>query len=99
MRPAFAALASRLDAPEPRRYGRAARESLRFGADSSIAVRVSAFVLSKIFTWWSGATIGALWTIHKRGRFVGEDAMGNRYFEAKDARDSYDGRKLSLIHI
>jgi hypothetical protein len=49
-------------------------------------------VLEKIFTWWNGATLGALNTIKKRAVLVGEDDFGNRYYEAKDARDSYDGR-------
>jgi NADH:ubiquinone oxidoreductase subunit len=49
-------------------------------------------VLEKIFTWWNGATIGALNTIRKRAVLVGEDDYGNRYYEAKDTRDSYDGR-------
>ena len=55
-------------------------------------------MIAKIFTWWSGATVGALWTIAKRGRFVGEDAQGNRYYEAKDDRDAYDkGRKRRWV--
>jgi NADH:ubiquinone oxidoreductase subunit len=55
-------------------------------------------VFKKIFTWWDGATIGALFTIAKRGRFVGEDSLGNRYYEAKDAKDAYDvGRKRRWV--
>jgi NADH:ubiquinone oxidoreductase subunit len=54
-------------------------------------------VLAKIFTWWSGATLGALFTIAKRATFVGEDSFGNRYFEARDTRDSYDGRKRRWV--
>ena len=50
-------------------------------------------MLKAIFTWWNGATIGARFTIGRRGIFIGQDATGNRYFEAKDNRDSYDGRK------
>ena len=49
-------------------------------------------MLRAIFTWWNGATIGARWTIAKRGVLVGEDEFGNRYYEAKDNSDSYDGR-------
>ena len=61
-------------------------------------VQVQAVVLSKIFTWWSGATLGALWTIHRLGRFVGEDAMGNKYYEAKTDKESYDkGRKRRWV--
>ena len=54
-------------------------------------------VLEKIFTWWSGATIGALFTIKKRAAFVGEDSLGNRYFEERDARTSYDGRRRRWV--
>ena len=28
---------------------------------------------------------------------IGEDATGNRYYEAKDASDSYDGRKRRWV--
>ena len=54
-------------------------------------------VLDKIFTWWSGATLGALWTIKKQAIFIGEDSFGNRYFEARDTKNSYDGRKRRWI--
>ena len=47
-------------------------------------------VLKLIFTWWNGATIGIHNTVKRRGRAVGEDAFGNRYYEARDDRDSYD---------
>ena len=49
-------------------------------------------MIEKIFTWWSGSTLGVLSIIRKRAVFVGEDDQGNRYFEAKTNRDSYDGR-------
>lgn len=43
-------------------------------------------LLSKIFTWWDGATIGtSLWTA-RNGRKVGEDHMGNAYYEGKGRR-------------
>ncbi len=48
-------------------------------------------MLDKIFTWWNGATIGTLFTIGKRGKLVGQDEFGNRYYESRD-RVSYDGR-------
>jgi NADH:ubiquinone oxidoreductase subunit len=53
-------------------------------------------VLKKIFTWWNGATIGTLFTVKRRGTLVGEDAFGNRYYEARD-RKSYDGRKRRWV--
>ena len=54
-------------------------------------------LLDKIFSWWNGATIGTLFTIAKRGVFVGEDEFGNRYYEAKDNKDSYDQRKRRWV--
>ena len=55
-------------------------------------------VLKTIFTWWNGATLGVLFTISRRGRFVGQDELGNRYYEARDDRDSYDrGRKRRWV--
>jgi NADH:ubiquinone oxidoreductase subunit len=54
-------------------------------------------VLKRIFTWWNGATIGVLNTINKHGVFVGEDELGNRYYEAKDLKTSYDGRKRRWV--
>ena len=54
-------------------------------------------VLDKIFTWWNGATLGTLFTVKRRGVFVGQDELGNRYYEAKDTKDSYDGRKRRWV--
>ena len=54
-------------------------------------------MLKSIFTWWNGATIGTRFTLMKRGVFVGEDEFGNRYYEARDAKDSYDGRKRRWV--
>ena len=54
-------------------------------------------MLKKIVTWWNGATIGARFHIGRRGVFVGQDAHGNRYFEARDNSDSYDSRKRRWV--
>ena len=54
-------------------------------------------VLKSIFTWWNGAAFGAMFTIKTRGVFVGEDESGNRYFEARNNRDSYDQRKRRWV--
>ena len=39
--------------------------------------------LSKIFTWWNGATIGTMLYNAFNGRHVGTDAQGNRYYSGK----------------
>ena len=54
-------------------------------------------MLKRIFTWWNGATLGTLFTIRRLGVPVGTDAYGNRYFEAKSNRNSYDGRKRRWV--
>jgi NADH:ubiquinone oxidoreductase subunit len=43
-------------------------------------------ILSKIFTWWDGATIGTMLYSRRNGTAVGEDEMGNRYFRSKDGK-------------
>ena len=53
-------------------------------------------VLGKIFGWTSGATIGTLFTIGKRGSLVGSDEHGNRYYQSRD-NISYDGRKRRWV--
>ncbi|MFA7596513.1 MAG: NADH:ubiquinone oxidoreductase subunit NDUFA12 [Novosphingobium sp.] len=40
-------------------------------------------ILSKIFTWWDGATIGTLLNSSLTGEHVGTDAQGNRYYRSK----------------
>jgi NADH:ubiquinone oxidoreductase subunit len=47
-------------------------------------------ILKRIFTWWNGATIGALYDIGRRGVLVGEDEQGNKYYQERKA--SLDGR-------
>ena len=53
-------------------------------------------VLGKIFGWTSGATIGTLFTIAKRGQLVGTDEFGNRYYVSRD-NSSYDGRRRRWV--
>ncbi len=52
-------------------------------------------MLSKIFTWWSGATIGALFDVYRRSNKIGEDQYGNRYFE--DKKPSLEGRHRRYV--
>jgi NADH:ubiquinone oxidoreductase subunit len=53
-------------------------------------------VLGKIFGWTSGATLGTLFTIAKRGELVGTDEFGNRYYQSRD-NVSYDGRRRRWV--
>ncbi|MFW2831043.1 NADH:ubiquinone oxidoreductase subunit NDUFA12 [Sphingomonas sp. ID0503] len=43
-------------------------------------------VLSSIFTWWNGATIGTRLFSRRNGEQVGTDALGNVYFQTKAGR-------------
>ena len=43
-------------------------------------------ILAKIFTWWDGATVGTMLFSRRYGTAVGEDALGNRYFQTKDGK-------------
>lgn len=52
-------------------------------------------MLKRIFTWWNGATLGALFDINRRGVFVGEDEQGNRFYEER--RPSLEGRKRRYV--
>ncbi|WP_269717028.1 NADH:ubiquinone oxidoreductase subunit NDUFA12 [Caulobacter sp. NIBR2454] len=55
-------------------------------------------MLKSIFTWWNQGTVGLRFTVSRLGRFVGQDEYGNRYFEARDDRESYDvGRKRRWV--
>ncbi|MEO6040489.1 MAG: NADH:ubiquinone oxidoreductase subunit NDUFA12 [Croceibacterium sp.] len=42
-------------------------------------------ILSKLFTWWDGATIGTLLAAARGFEHVGTDAQGNKYYLAKKA--------------
>ncbi len=44
-------------------------------------------LFSEIFIWWHGQTMGTRFYTWRKGRLVGEDGQGNRYYEAKDGRE------------
>ena len=43
-------------------------------------------ILSKIFTWWDGATIGTSLYSWRKGKAVGTDSLGNRYYQSSDGK-------------
>lgn len=51
--------------------------------------------LKKIFTWWDGATIGTLLYSSRNGAEVGQDALGNTYYESK--KPDSTGRKRRWV--
>jgi NADH:ubiquinone oxidoreductase subunit len=51
--------------------------------------------IKRLFAWWDGATLGALFDISRRANRVGEDEYGNRYFEER--RASLDHRPRRYV--
>jgi NADH:ubiquinone oxidoreductase subunit len=51
--------------------------------------------IKRLFAWWDGATLGALFDIGRRARKVGEDEFGNRYYEERKA--SLEGRPRRYV--
>jgi NADH:ubiquinone oxidoreductase subunit len=43
-------------------------------------------LLLQFFTWWNGSTWGTRFYTWRYGDFVGEDALGNRYYQGGDGR-------------
>ncbi|MGF1463467.1 MAG: NADH:ubiquinone oxidoreductase subunit NDUFA12 [Maricaulaceae bacterium] len=52
--------------------------------------------IKRVFAWWDGATLGALYDIRRRGRYVGEDDFGNRYFEERKPEDGERPRRYVI---
>ncbi len=52
-----------------------------------------------IFTWWEGATFGTWLNTRRNGNSVGEDALGNHYFEEKRATGAYKRRWVMYAGI
>jgi len=42
--------------------------------------------IKRIFTWWDGQTLGTQLFTWRKGKLVGEDASGNRFYTSKDAK-------------
>jgi len=43
-------------------------------------------LLSDIFTWWNGATLGTKLFTRRHGRLVGQDEWGNKYYEQREVK-------------
>jgi len=42
-------------------------------------------LLKQFFTWWNGQTLGTRFYTWRKGNYVGQDELGNRYYKAKSA--------------
>ena len=62
-------------------------------------------LLKKIFTWWNRDTFGTRLKTIFYGKFVGEDELGNKYYESKSGKrwviysDTIDASKYRLNGI
>jgi NADH:ubiquinone oxidoreductase subunit len=43
-------------------------------------------ILSEIFTWWNGQTMGTRLFTARKGQPVGEDEQGNKYYQTADGK-------------
>jgi NADH:ubiquinone oxidoreductase subunit len=41
--------------------------------------------LKEFFTWWNGQTLNTRFYTWRKGEFVGQDALGNKYYRAPSA--------------
>ena len=46
-------------------------------------------LLNYLFTWWNGNTVGTKLYTFFRGKKVGEDYLGNFYYESKDQKNRW----------
>ncbi|MEM7768062.1 MAG: NADH:ubiquinone oxidoreductase subunit NDUFA12 [Pseudomonadota bacterium] len=54
-------------------------------------------MIDKLFTWWNGATLGALFDIKRRSAFIGEDTYGNKYYEDRKSSMGNKGYKRRYV--
>lgn len=55
-------------------------------------------ILSKIFTWWNGATIGtSLWS-SRYGEHVGTDTYGNKYYRSAKLKTTQGYERRWIIY-
>ena len=43
-------------------------------------------ILTEIFTWWNGQTLGTRVFTARNGKLVGEDADGNKFYQTRDGK-------------
>lgn len=54
-------------------------------------------MFSKFFIWWSGSTLGTVWTLARSANHIGTDEFGNKYYEARTTRESYGDQKRRFV--
>lgn len=56
-------------------------------------------ILSKIFTWWDGATIGTMLWSSRFGEQVGTDAQGNTYFRSAKLKTTQGYERRWVMYV
>ena len=51
----------------------------------------------QVFSWWNGSTPGIRFTIARNAKLVGTDDYGNKYYECRTSKESYDNRKRRYV--
>lgn len=55
-------------------------------------------LLAKIFTWWNGATAGAVFTLWRsNAEKIGQDEFGNTYYRERKAFSGADGKQRRWV--
>ncbi len=54
-------------------------------------------IFKNIFTWWEGATFGTAMNTWARGVRVGEDSLGNVYYQAKKPSNGFLRRWVMYV--
>ena len=55
-------------------------------------------ILSKIFTWWDGATIGTMLWSSRHGEHVGTDTHGNKYYRSAKLKTTQGYERRWVIY-
>ena len=53
-------------------------------------------MIKKIFAWWDGATLGALFDIKRRSSLIGQDEYGNVYYEERKAVSGFHNKRYVI---
>ena len=55
-------------------------------------------ILSKLFTWWNGATLGTSVYTWRKGKKVGTDEQGNTYYEERNPPKGRPARRWVIYN-
>ena len=56
-------------------------------------------ILKQMFTWWNGETWNTRFYTWRKGEFVGQDDLGNKYYRAKSALPDSIPERRWVIYV